>query len=139
MIQKDADARARLVSSGWKDFFGELDKDGDGAIECEELVDFYVRKLSICGCGNNASSSKAAPTKAVPSAAPKDLIQLRSHLLGAAGTDQPVPVSDPLGFGAAWAHKLAIEYLDNLFQSAKLNKQGLLSQQQFGTSLAQLI
>ena len=69
---KGADVRTRLLTGGWKDFFGELDKDGDGAIECEELVDFYVRKLSICGCGNSASSAAGESTGGANVSAPTE-------------------------------------------------------------------
>ena len=47
MIQKDPAVRARLVCGKWKDFFGELDTDGDGTIDEDELVAYYVSKVLL--------------------------------------------------------------------------------------------
>ena len=63
-IQKDLAMRARLVTGSWREFFAVLDKDGDGNISCEELVTFYVRKLSRCEHGNTSFVEAADPMDA---------------------------------------------------------------------------
>jgi len=46
LIKKDAPLKAKLVPASWGAFFGELDSDGDGIIDKEEFVQFYISKCA---------------------------------------------------------------------------------------------
>merc|ERR1712166_999224 len=65
VIQKDPGLRAKLVSGSWKDFFAVLDKDGDGTVDPDEFIKFYIHKLST---GNEATLYEAPAEEAAPAA-----------------------------------------------------------------------
>jgi len=63
LIKKDAPLKAKLVPAGWGAFFGELDSDGDGIIDKEEFVQFYISKCSTAQHEPSAASGLVGGTK----------------------------------------------------------------------------
>ena len=108
VIQKDPDVRKRLVSGGWKDFFAELDIDGDGSIECEELVNYYVCKLSVCEHGNIFTGLTEEEEEAAAAAA-KETEKAEAAMAGATYLSEVAAAKAAAVQAAAAAVKAAAE------------------------------